>query len=105
VAEKPKIFLFVNSSAPEWYVGLALAEDGHCLAQHVSSHPEWSKHDLGLTSDWKHEYYREHYPQGYELVWIDDPALGKDAGLDLAYERNQALAREADAKTEASHAG
>lgn len=53
-------------------LGCALSEDGTGIAEHLSSSVTFAKHDMGLTSDWKHEYYREHAPDGYELVWIDD---------------------------------
>ena len=54
-------------------MGFALAEDGKCLTSHLSSNEQFSKHDLGLTSDWKHDKYQEHYPDGFELEWVDDP--------------------------------
>lgn len=54
-------------------IGYALGEDGQGLASHLSSGIEWSKHDMGLTSDWKHDHYEKIYPNGYELIWIDDP--------------------------------
>lgn len=50
-----------------------MTENGVVLATHLSSSIEWSKHDLGLTSDWKHHIYSEACPDGYELVWIDEP--------------------------------
>lgn len=53
-------------------IGYALAEDGVGLASHLSSHEEWAKHDMGLTSDWKHDHYAKCYPDGYELEWIDN---------------------------------
>lgn len=53
-------------------VGFALGEDGKGLASHLSSNVSFSKHDMGLTSNWKHEHYAEAYPDGYELIWIDD---------------------------------
>jgi hypothetical protein len=28
---------------------------------------------MGLTSDWKHDHYAKCFPEGYELVWIDNP--------------------------------
>lgn len=55
-------------------IGNALAEDGTGLASHLSSSIDFSKHDMGLTSDWKHDTYAKHYPNGYELEWVDDPA-------------------------------
>jgi len=76
VEAKPKIYLtcFPYSWGGHDDVhGQALSEDGAGLAGHLSSNKDWAKHDLGLTSNWKHDIYDEHYPQGYELVWIDDP--------------------------------
>lgn len=54
-------------------MGYALAEDGKCLASHLSSNEDFSKHDLGLNSDWKHDKYNSYYPDGFELEWVDDP--------------------------------
>ena len=68
---------------------MAICEDGYCLAVHVSSIEGWAKHDIGLTSDWKHEIYREHCPDGYELEWVDKPK--EHTGLMAAYELNQKL--------------
>jgi hypothetical protein len=63
----------VHGSRPGGDVlGCALAEDGHVLAEHLSSSVGFAKHDMGLTSDWKHDRYREHAPDGYELEWVDD---------------------------------
>lgn len=65
---------YVHGSTPGGDVmGYALAEDGTGIASHLSSSVGFAKHDMGLSSDWKHEHYREHAPDGYELVWIDDP--------------------------------
>lgn len=90
----PKIYCFVNSGhGTDWQCGMAMAEDGTCLAEHVSSHVEWAKHDLGIGSDWKHDAYRAHYPDGYELVWLDEAELkqpGGHPGLMAAYALNQA---------------
>ena len=52
-------------------IGVATSEDGEVLCTHYSSGVNWSKHDMGLTSDWKHEIYDEKYPDGYELIWVD----------------------------------
>jgi len=54
-------------------IGHALCEDGTGLASHLSSSEGFSKHDMGLTSDWKHDTYKEHCPDGFELEWVDDP--------------------------------
>jgi len=54
-------------------MGYALAENGEGLASHLSSNISFSKHDMGLTSDWKHDHYAKCFPEGYELIWIDNP--------------------------------
>lgn len=87
---KPKIYCWVNSGrGTDWQVVMAMAEDGHCLASHVSSCEAWAKHDIGYSSKWKHEAYAKHYPDGYELEWVDDAR--NHAGLDAAYAKNQAM--------------
>ncbi len=54
-------------------MGFALADNGEGLASHLSSNVSFSKHDMGLTSDWKHDHYAKCFPEGYELIWIDNP--------------------------------
>ena len=90
-----KIYCFVNSGkGTEWQSVMALAEDGNCLAGHLSSNKYWAMHDIGINSDWKHEHYKEHYPNGYELVWLDDPV--SDDGFKLAAKKNEELGKEAE---------
>ena len=91
---KPKIFCFINGSLGEAaFVVQALTEDGIYLAGHVSSNVDFAKHDIGITSDWKHEIYKEHYPDGYELEWVND--IKNHSGLQEAYKKNQALKKPA----------
>lgn len=86
----PKIYIFVNEKLGSGdVIGLALAEDGHCLASHLSSHEGFLKFDMGLTSTRKHEAYKNHYPEGFELVWVDDAINSKE--VEEAYLKNQAL--------------
>ncbi len=81
-------------------LGSALAEDGTGLASHLSSSVGFARHDMGLTSDWTHEYYREYCPDGFELEWVDDPET--HAGWQAALALNRALApKEADGEPEA----
>ena len=72
-------------------IGYALAEDGICIAQHLSSNSDFSKHDMGLHSDWKHKNYNEHYPDGWELEWIDEENLDNHEGWNAALKLNQEL--------------
>ena len=83
----------VRGSTPGGDVmGYALAEDGEGLASHYSSSVSFSKHDMGLTSDWKHENYKAHYPDGFELEWIDEADLGKHEGFQAALKKNGVIA-------------
>jgi hypothetical protein len=90
--EKPKIFVWVNSGrGTDWQFGVALAEDGTCLASHVSSSRDWFLHDMGVLPDgWKHDKYREHYPDGYEVVEVPEGEEATHPGLLAAYALNQA---------------
>jgi len=69
-------------------IGYALAEDGVCIASHFSSGCNWSKHDMGITSDWHHDSYKKHYPDGYELEWIDFKDLDNHSEFLKAKELN-----------------
>jgi hypothetical protein len=91
-----KIFCFINGGSPGWYNVAALAEDGYCLAGHLSSSEGWAKHDIGIGSDWKHEQYKAHYPDGYELVWLNDDELDINKEFNLAIKKNEELGEEAD---------
>jgi len=88
---KTKIYLtcFAGGFRSGDVIGYALGEDGQGLASHLSSNETWAKHDMGLTSDWKHEHYAKVYPNGFELIWIDDPENDErwQAALKLNKER------------------
>lgn len=97
---KTKILCWVNQGAgTDWQVVMAMTENGHYLASHVSSHELWAKHDIGLTSNWKHDIYSKHCPDGYELEWIDNPESHE--GLDAAYKLNQELGALAETEVRA----
>lgn len=83
-----KIYCFVNSGkGTDWQAVMAMAEDGKVVGNHISSSKGWAKHDIGITSDWKHDDYQKNYPEGYELIWLDNPETSEE--LKLAYEKNQ----------------
>lgn len=86
---KPKIFALVIGGHAGWLNVKALAEDGEVLAGHVSSTVEFAKHDIGVTSDWKHEHYQLHYPRGYEVEWVDN--WETHPGFQAAYQKYLAL--------------
>lgn len=87
----PKIYLFISCGYESCLNGWAMAEDGNMLAMHVSSSESWAMHALGLCSDRKHDKYKQYYPNGYELEWIDNAYIITHAGLQAALILNQAL--------------
>lgn len=85
-----KIYIFMNSGrGTDWIEGMALCEDGHYLAGHVSSSYGFFRHDMGLTGEWKHDLYKAHCPDGYELVEVENPS--SHDGVKEAYALNQQL--------------
>lgn len=85
-----KIYCFSNGGSNQWYYAMAMADDGHVLAQHVCSNVSFMAHDLGITSDWKHDNYNQHFGEGnWELEWVAEPLVHK--GLQAAYRKNQNL--------------
>lgn len=91
-----KIFVFVESTHPLFGVNsVAICEDGNVLAGHISSNVSWAKHDMGVVgSEWKHEHYKAHCPDGFSLEWVDDP--DSHAGVAEAGKKNKELAEAAD---------
>lgn len=92
---RPKIFCFILAAHMSVWgvISIALAEDGHVLTTHSSSTAEWAQHDMGITSDWKHDIYAEHYPAGYDLKWIEGPPAD-DPDVASAYSKYTFDARE-----------
>jgi hypothetical protein len=71
----PKVFVFVNGRFGSDVVGCAVAEDGTVLpASHISSNEQWCRSDMGAIrgSKQKHDVYAAHYPDGFEVEWVDD---------------------------------
>ncbi len=95
---KPKIFITVASRLRTDHLsGVALAEDGVLLASYVSSNETRLQHDLGIGSTKQHSKYTEHYPDGYELVWVSTNELGARSNRDFeaAYQRRMQIVKEA----------
>ena len=75
---------------PAGYIVSALADDGHCLAQHACSHKAYARHDIGIDSERKHEYYDKHFGAGnWQLEWVDDAKT--HPGWLAALELNRAI--------------
>ena len=68
----PKIFVFCNGCLPGWHSFAAIAEDGAVLAGHVCSDHGWAHHDMGVNEDgWKRDLYAAHYPNGFEVEYVE----------------------------------
>lgn len=84
-----KIYAFQNVVGGGEGPGVAIAEDGTCLAQHWSSNAYWAAHDLGATSKWKHEIYIVHYPDGFEVEFVPEDKIADHEGLQRAFTLNK----------------
>lgn len=116
----PRIYVFDNTNQHEWHHGIAIAEDGVCVAQHCSSTLWFCMTDMGMPIDataavvnehardddttqdyrefkvtpfsyFKHDLYKKHYPNGYILEWIPRDQIESHEGLTAAYKKNQEL--------------
>lgn len=67
-----KIYIFINQHDDDNLTAAAIAEDGAMLAAHISSSEAWLKYDMGITSERKHDAYKAHYPEGYELEYVPE---------------------------------
>lgn len=85
-----KIYVFCNGTFNTGdLIGVAIADDGSFLASHLSSNDYYVKFDMGVGSDRKHDVYRTHYPQGYQLEFVPDPP--NHSGLLAALKKNKEL--------------
>lgn len=92
---KHTIFCFNDGGSPGFMYAVAIGDDGQCVAQHLCSGEGYMKHDLGLTSDWKHENYDEAYGKGnWVLEWVETDNINAHVGLQKAFRLNK-LAGEA----------
>ncbi len=79
----PKIYVFCNQKGckgqGDWHNGIAVAEDGKALAGHVSSSHGFLRSDLGDGQlgykGFTREEYGKHYPNGYEVVFLEGDAI------------------------------
>jgi len=91
---KPKIFCFSNVVGGGDGAALALAEDGMCLGSHWCSHESFVSGDLGVTEGSRpdrHKTYKEHYPDGYEMVFVPSSEVKNHPQLKIAFELNQKI--------------
>ena len=88
---KATIFVFCNSCAPQWHSAVAIAADGTGLTGHVCSGHAWFDHDMGFSSNWKHDVYDKHYPEGWELEYVETTAIANHERLQKAFKLHRAM--------------
>ncbi len=84
----PLIIGFNNGGIPGLLDACLLAEDGVHLGSHACSSVGYMPHDLGVLEGSRpdrHKTFREHYPEGYRMVFLD----AKDPLTLAAYTKNQ----------------
>jgi len=54
------IYCFNNGGREGWMHAVAIADDGHCLAQHICTNESFMPYDLGIVGERKHENYNKH---------------------------------------------
>ena len=99
IEELPVIYGWNNGGSAGWYSACLLAEDGESLGGHVCSHEGYMENDLGILEGSRldrHETFRKHYPNGYRMIFVSNKDAKTHKGLLLAYEKNQAKAKEAN---------
>jgi hypothetical protein len=96
INELPVIYGFNNGGEPGWMSAVLLAEDGTGLGGHCCSSEAYMPADLGVlegTRPDRHEEFQKHYPDGYRMEFIRGEEVLQHAGLNAAYEKNQAKAK------------
>lgn len=91
-----KIYTFINGryGSGDLYVA-ALDERGNPAGGHLSSSKAWAQHDIGFTSPERaQKRYGESYPEGFELIWLEEEELETHEGFKAAYALNQAIEEE-----------
>lgn len=91
---KPKIYCFSNVIGGGDGIAYAMAEDGTVLGSHWCSNEFYVPQDLGIVEGSRpdrHETYKKHYPNGYEMEFIRSQDINTHEGLNEAFELNHKL--------------
>jgi len=87
VQDLPVIYGFNNGGPSQWLSAELLAQDGTYLGGHICSAEGYMPADLGVienTRPDRHETFRQHYPDGYRMVFIGFPEVTTHKGLAAA---------------------
>lgn len=91
---KPNIYCFSNVESGGNGIAYAMAEDGTVLGSHWCSHECYVSGDLGVTKGARpdrHETYKEHYPDGYEMIFVPASEVKTHKGISNAIKLNQKM--------------
>ena len=94
-----KIYCFSNVIGGVDGIAYAMAEDGTVLGSHWCSNESFVPQDLGILEGYRldrHETYKQHYPDGYEIEFIRSNNVLNHKGLQKAFELNQKQAELAE---------
>ena len=89
---KPKIYCFSNVKNGRDGVAYAMAEDGTVLGSHLCSSESFVPHDLGVAEGSRpdrHEEYKKHYPEGYDMEFIRANDIETHEDLQEAFRLNR----------------
>lgn len=95
----PKIYCFSNVVGGGDGIAYAIAEDGVILGSHWCSHEGYVPGDLGVTPGSRpdrHETYKKHYPDGYEMEFVSSDEVDTHEGLQEAIRLNNLSSEEDD---------
>lgn len=95
-----KIFCFSNAIGGDG-IAYAMAEDGTVLGSHLCSNEYFIPQDLGVTEGSRpdrHEDYKKHYPEGYEMEFIPQRDLDSHIGVQKACRLNTAQRKASGSK-------
>ena len=89
--KKNKIYCFSNVVGGGDGIAYAMAEDGTVLGSHWCSHESYVPNDLGVIEGSRpdrHEDYKKHYPNGYEMEFVRSTDIKNHKGLQKAFALN-----------------
>jgi outer membrane receptor for ferrienterochelin and colicin len=87
-----KIYCFSNIVGGGDGMAYAMAEDGIILGSHWCSNEWYVPKDLGVLEGYRldrHEKYKQHYPNGYEMEFVKSKDISAHEGLQKAFKLNQ----------------
>jgi hypothetical protein len=92
-----KIYCFSNVVGGGDGIAYAMGDEGTVLGSHLCSHEHYVPGDLGVTEGSRpdrHETYKKHFPNGYEMEFVSSKDVGTHEGLQEAFRLNQLQAEE-----------